>query len=61
MSRLEEEQEDWERDRIAWNLPLPRSQVSLAEDLLRSLKQSSRSQPDEKASSQRTTEGIDEV
>lgn len=61
MSKLSDEQKDWERDRTAWNLPRPRSVVSLPEDLRRSLKQSASSRSDEKASSQRPTQGIDEV
>jgi hypothetical protein len=61
MSKLEEEHEDWERDRRAWNLPRPRRQVSLAEDLLRSLKQRAASQTNEEPSSQRPTQDIDEV
>ena len=52
---LDDAQEDWERDRKAWNLPPPRSQASLPQDLLRSLKESAAAQTVEKASSQRPT------
>jgi hypothetical protein len=60
MSKLEEEAENWERDCRAWNLPRPRTEVSLPEDLLRSLKESVASRTDE-PSSQRPTQGTGEV
>ena len=55
MTKLEDRQENWERVRTARNLPRPRSVVSLAEDLLRSLKESAAFQTDEEASSQLPT------
>ena len=61
MSTLEDEQEKWERDCRAWNLPRPRGHMSLAEDLFRSLEESAVSRTNEEASSQRPTQGIDDV
>ena len=60
MSKLEEEVENWERDRLAWNLPRPRNEVSLPEDLLRSVKESGASRTDEPGS-QRPTRVTEEV
>ena len=58
----EDERKNWERDRLAWNLPRPRQEVTLAEDLIRSLKRSASTQADEKAtSSRRPAQGTDEV
>jgi hypothetical protein len=57
-----DEQESWERDRLAWNLPRPRhDEVTLAEDLLRSLERSVSSQDEKVASLQRPAQGTDEV
>ena len=61
MSTLEDDQEKWERDCRAWNLPRPRGHMSLSEDLFRSFEERVVSQTDEEASSQRPTQGIDEV
>jgi len=62
MSKKEDEQENWERDRLAWNLPGPRHELTLAEDLLRSLERSASSQADEKVTSlRRPAQGADEV
>lgn len=63
MSNLEDEQDEWERDRAAWNLPRPkrpRNEVPLADDLLRALEQRTASRSNER-SSQRTTQRIEEV
>jgi len=60
MSKQEEEVENWERDRRAWNLPRPQNEVSLPEDLLRFLKESGATPPDE-SSSQGPTRGTEEV
>jgi hypothetical protein len=58
----EDEQEHSERDRLAWNLPRPRHEVTLAEDLVGSLEGSVSSQANEKAAfSQRPAQSTDEV
>ena len=61
MSTLKDEQEKWERDSRAWNLPRPRGHMSLAEDLFRSLEESAVSRMDEKATSESSTQVVDEV
>jgi hypothetical protein len=61
MSKLGEEQENLERDRVAWNLPRPQRQGTLPEDLIGSLKQGAAPRTDEEASSRGRTQGDDEV
>ena len=61
MSTLEDEQEKWERDSRAWNLPRPRGHMSLAEDLFRSLEESVVLQEDDNATSESSTQVVDEV
>ena len=64
MSNMDDEREDWERDRAAWNLPRPkrpRNEVPLSDDFLRALKHRTASRTSDEQSSQKTRQGIEEV